>query len=339
MMVLYSLLLLFGSYAHCMEQNKSFTIQETRQVILKDPVSFIQEIRNHQKKMMGEIKTKNLDTVNNWPASIEIIKKYQAIMPLVQLGECPGISGRDCPLDRMLFPELRDAYEKEVSKELAAQLQTQKEVHLASFGSGDLSQDLIVYTKALAKVTDNPKLTIHNIDLVYKFNTPYSDLIGKKRLIEHEDFTENFAIEFISKSLQTKSKQPLSKETARNIILSGLHYTSLKNNSMLDFLKNAFPKAAISLYVHQSADSYLQYMKREKLSPPTIVTACDIDNVEDFKSGSTIAYADISKKAFENPNAATFLLAREDPSSTQAQLLVMKKKNDQTPIALISLFS
>lgn len=322
-----------------MEQNKSFTTQEIRQAIIKDPLSLIQTIRTHQKKMMGEIKTKNLDTVNNWPASIEIIKKHQAIMPLIQLGECPGISGNDCPLDRMLFPALRNAYEQEVSKELIAQLQTGKEVHLASFGSGDLSQDLIVYTKALDKVTDHPKLTIHNIDLTYRYNTPYSDLTGKKRQIEHEDFSENFAIEFISKSLQIKSKQPPSNEAARNIVLSSLLYTSLKNNSMLDFLKNAFPQATISLYAHQSAESYLQYIKREKLSPPTIVTACDIDDAQEIKYGSTIAYADISKKAFENPSAATFLLARaNDSSSDQAQLLVLKKKNDKTPIAQVYLF-
>ncbi|MBI2775365.1 hypothetical protein HYX58_05145 [Candidatus Dependentiae bacterium] len=308
----------------------------------KNQIMSNEYLKNHEiirKKVFQEIDDLGLTKEEKYTERIALLEKYKKKHPLIALSECASSQMGVCPLSRAIHPNYRDTYENTVSQELARQLKNQKTISIASFGCGQLLSDAIIYTKAL-ETTKSAELIIHQIDHQLIIPQLYLNKTEENRRVKRQTFSSEETLSSIQKTLESTKNEfsENSEEKAlasdslalKNTILDELHTQSFLHNSLLDYLQEAFPQTTISMYVHGTAQDYLQDIENKKFPKPNMAIAADIDDGYGMERNSVADYYLVRSKALENDNSAAYILARstENPD-TQAQIRCIKMENGQ----------
>ncbi len=190
------------------------------------------------------------------PLDKEQVAKAEQQWPIFLLDECQKDS---CILSRNKNPQFRGKYEERVSEALGKKIKESPYARLnyTSFASGNMFQDFVILTKALAK---NPRahIIINLIDTKYAFYELYKDRVNKHRIVQKGDI--NF---------DTYNQV---EDFQKNMIL----YLHVAANQFTRTLENMFPEATLTLALHASCASYINYLEDKKYTYPDVLVSADI---------------------------------------------------------------
>ncbi len=257
-----------------------------------------------------------------------LLKKYEAECPIFMLGEC----NTQCGLTRKHWPQYRAAFEERTSLLLLEKLQPGQTVHYAAFASGDLFQDLVVLSKTL-KMKPDASIVINIVD---NNLTPYvycRDVSSTTREVQ-----ENY-------TLQT---QPIRREIIEharkvwsaakfddNSIIEEISNECLNRETLLKqflvTLKRNHPQANLTLFVHDSAQSYLDYIDKNQLPYPDVIATADIQDELSAMRGAAESYVSLCIKVLQKkPNASNVWLAHNYyvANSAYLQSLSLEESTD-----------
>lgn len=240
----------------------------------------------------------------------KLVHQCEVECPILLLGECTKVDFWPCSLSRLSNPRYRQLYEDRVVTVLCAKIDQAHgvPVQYVSFGSGGLFQDLVILTKVLAQKPD-AVLAIHFIDIKF---TPYvaaCDVRDGPRIIgvEHE---------LDLKAVMSKLKEIARREwrggeisdhqLGRNIGIECICIEA-KIKEVVSWLTSKFPHAQLTFYVHNSGESYVNYLTQKGIAYPDVLTAVDIQDEMSLLRSSVLGYYQLCRHTLLN-NPLTYNL-------------------------------
>lgn len=297
---------------------KLLTPKWSLDTVLLDPASALNKMNEKAEQARKEMLEEGLEEAEV-PKLIDeyrrITRKYEASCPIHLLGECTKEGFGACLLSRSYQPLYRNHFE---NKTVAALLQKSCEhehqpIEYVGFGTGGSFQDFVIVLKALVQ-KPNLAMSIHLIDREF---TPYvfcREAESNSRLICHNQATNFLKLlpEIIAKVRTEKWVDEKSSDNQASRLIIG--HCLKKEEAMrlfISYLTKTFPRAQLSLHVHESAQSYLDYIKQHRLNPADVVAAADIQDEMSICSGSQKDYLLLCKETLlHNPSAINFLLSK-----------------------------
>jgi len=247
----------------------------------------------------------------------QLLDQYTNECPLFLLDECTErllwnkgtVEGSEpCLLSRTYEPTYRNTFEGKSVAALVSKTKSVKNqpVHYTSFGCGDMFQDLVILTKTLTKTPD-ARIDIHLIDLQNAWYVAYCDRVFKTREISDQQVvTEKDLVESIEEFKKAKpsfvAPAISGDDSLVNLLASRCINSEAKCKQFISWLYKTFPQAKLSLHIHDTTDSYLKYIEKNKLSYADVITTADID--DDLAITSFPAYTKLCTKTLENNSAA-----------------------------------
>lgn len=231
----------------------------------------------------------------------QIVKKHEKNCPVFLLGECTGEDGGACCLSRAYCSKYRDQYELRVRDSLLEKLQKSDDIlQYVDFGSGGSFQTLVILARTLSKKPDS-SLAVHLIDVKH---TPYAvsrDTLQVNREVKLQD---DYDLETIMPQLLQRSREEWGGKDQedselRNGILGGYNLIEERGKQMIGWLARTFPHAKLSLSLHESSQSYLNYLEKAGLPSPDVVSAADIQDEMSLMKGSMRNYGLLCRQALE----------------------------------------
>lgn len=233
---------------------------------------------------------------------------YAKNCPVFHLGEC---SAQDCILSRAYNPDYRKRYEQLIVNKLL----TKKKgvVTYTSFGAGAKFQDLVILTKYLLCKPD-AKVDIHLIDIKHLFFVAGRMLMEEKQEVK-EDTSEK--LEPIAHQMVYIMKQ--AESVPDNVTDADIRKTiqwiyMMKEKEGMQFihwLKNTFPKAHLQLYMHDGALDFVEYIEKNKMSYPDMLTTVDIEDGMSRKNKGPQNYLQLCVKTLQkNPLSSNIWLSK-----------------------------
>ena len=248
----------------------------------------------------------------------QLIHKAEQRNPIFLLGECIAEDWGPCLLSRQYAPKYRKRFEDKTVSTLIKRLESSATpVHYVSFACGGMFQDLVVITKTLAQKPD-AALALHLIDLEH---TPYVACRDFMELTREIRPTESVNPRVVIDQLITRAKEKWGvseniegdklEETKQNLIDTCRDFNE-RPKQFISYLKRTFPNAQLSLYIHESSDSYLTYRQQHQLPYPDVVTTVDTQDEMSLIRHSPQHRADLCKSILtNNPTASTIHLEKE----------------------------
>jgi len=290
--------------------------------LLSNPLKVLNDIEDIKKNFLEDQKKEQLnnqqDALSCKNTLLSLIKTYEKKHPLFLLGECVQGDGflsglLDCPLLRRVTPSYRASFEEKVSQQLIEKIELNEEsespINYTSFGCGGAFSEFIILTKVLSK-KPNANLVIHFIDHNYVFYVFAADCLGfSRKIIKNQkqfDFSNN--LYKCRKYIASKGPMPqLSDNDFLIKLLSNCIQIQQQNEQFLRELMQSFPNAKLSLFIHESTDSYLKYLNQYKLPYADVFSAADIQDEMSVSRGSLDNYIKLCAKTLEkksNPSNA-----------------------------------
>lgn len=194
--------------------------------------------------------------------------------PLCLLQECEQ---KTCVLTRSINPSHRSCFEERASQLLLEKMGAHEQVNCADFGTGGAWSNLIIATKTLAQKPDGA-INFHFIDKQYE---PYVKAAHFLKVASREITSNQKPLDFGScfdEYIQFLRGQKAMKdgEILPSQIITDMFMIHRRYKQFLTFLQSTFPKAKLSLFIYDSTDGYLEYIKQHKLEYADVVTAADI---------------------------------------------------------------
>lgn len=235
-----------------------------------------------------------------------ILNEFTKKNPLFLLGECTEQSGMHCLLSRRYEPKFRQEFESCVATSLNNKLQSlNRPVQYVGFASGGMFQDLVILTKTLAAKPD-ARLDVHLIDRKYVAYVNCRDLLGNTRSI-HPDIRTNPTpvMEDLKKIARSKGLD-ISDEELTVALIKTCEECEAPARQSIAWLSKTFPQARLNFYLHDSSDSYAQYIKSTSTPKPDFIAAADM---QDERSQVVVDYAQLCA---QNPDADNMWLTRNN---------------------------
>ncbi len=250
-----------------------------------------------------------------------LVNAYQKKCPLFLLAECDGTS---CPLSRCCDHSCsREEFERQAAQELCAKMETssKKTIQYCSFGSGGMLLDCFIIAKALhaqklqSKIAS--KITIHLIDDSYDVYITMRD-----RSTGHRKINSSYTLKdiFAASSFSLEEKE------------SGLRHMSTHHEFLYQqfivFLQTHFKEAELSLFVHESTQSYLTYCTVNKIDFPDIIVGADIADKKDREKKPVEHFNTLCNASLEkNPQCSVLLLSGKQTETTFTPRIHTNLKN------------
>ena len=229
------------------------------------------------------------------------VQEMMSKNPISLLAECE-MGGR-CTFDRSSGTGYREKFAEYVAAGMINQIRAKNKqtVNYTSFGSGGGLQDMIILTKVLAQEPD-ANLNIHLIDRQNRIFVGALDYFKVKRQIDIEqpelDFFGSTFNEYVQ-SIKDKDKPKLTDEDLKAQLTTNCLQRQKQYKQFITFLKKTFPSAHISLFIHESTESYLAYLDKETLNYPDVVVAADIQDEPSSWFQARFNYAKLCQKSLE----------------------------------------
>lgn len=299
--------------------HKKYTTRSLVDSLLTNPIevsdnhgeimtNFEREIEENQKRKQDS--EKFLMIFNN------AVKKYEKESPIFFLGECTGTnSGLPCIFSRKLNPHFRETFENIVSSRLIQCIDVSADpISYTSFGCGDALQDMVVLAGVLAQ-KPNATLNINLIDVQHRWFIFANEYFKAPKKITKEsacfDF-KRFDGDFINAVKAEANDDKKDCNTIKTELIAGYLKIERRYKQFITWLQYTFPQAKISLCIHDSANSYIDYIKQHNLAYPDVISAADIqDEISGLKEGPR-SYVKLTLQVLENkPNSSNVWLAKE----------------------------
>jgi hypothetical protein len=275
----------------------------------------------YSKDAKVELEDPTPDTVGLSPDAVglfkQIVKKHEKNCPLFLLGECISEDGKVCCLSRAYCPKYRESYESRVCDSLLEKLQkSDAVVHYVDFGSGGAFQALVILARTLSKKPDS-SLVVHLIDMKHTPYTASRDTLEVNREVTLQD---DYDLKAIMPQLLQRGKEEWDggneeDSVIESRILSSYFVAEERGKQMIGWLARTFPHAKLSLSLHESAQSYLNYLEKTGLPSPDVVSAADIQDGKSLDCGSIKNYFLLCYQALQKkPHSINLLLSREKHS-------------------------
>lgn len=194
--------------------------------------------------------------------------------PLCLLQECEE---KTCVLTRSINPSYRSRFEERASQLLLEKMSAHEQTNCADFGTGGAWSNLIIATKALARKPDGT-INFHFIDKQYE---PYVKAAHFLKVASREITSNQKPLDFGNRfdeyiKFLRGQKAMKDGEVSPSQIIIDTFIIHRRYKQFLTFLQSTFPKAKLSLFMYDSTDGYLEYIKQYKLEYADVVTAADI---------------------------------------------------------------
>ncbi len=239
-----------------------------------------------------------------------LIAKYEKKAPLFLLTECDSSK---CVMSRICTPEYREEFEFQAARNVYLALErnssVQKTTQYVGFGSGEMLLDCCIVSKALMlqKLQGKTTLTldVHLIDPLYsQYKEIRESLHANLEITKNEKVTEKLYPYFVTMPAEQFEK-------AFNITF----WRENRLDQFLSFFKTHFPEANLSLFIHNSTDEYLDFIKKYNFPFPDSIVAADIQSdstTEEFTTEPLEGYQKLCTFALDkNPAVTTLLLSKE----------------------------
>ncbi len=221
----------------------------------------------------------------------------EAQCPLFLLNECEKEGSGVCTLSRSYCPKYRSCFEQRGAEGLLYRMNaTLDYTHYADFASGGNYQALVIIVLALAKKPD-ARLCIHLID------TENIEHIGvREKLGMTREISPDRPIPFARVRGEERDKARLALQERRHL-------------QFISFLRSCFPRADISLHIHDTVESYLALIAKNSLPYPDAITSADIETtaMADDELPGICAYIELCNQTSKNkPHSFNLLLSKDD---------------------------
>ncbi len=274
--------------------------------VITDPTKAF--LYNHQ---VNSAFRKRITPATNLKELNALADKYEKKCPLFLLDEC---FGELCPFSRTRNSFCKQEFELQVVEKMCTLLNAKqkKPFQYVSFGSGELLLDCFLLAKVLHAQTVQKKqtqaLVIHAIDNRFKYYVGYREVyMNNDREMSSTKNTEFLGEVVFRGSINTP-------EEKNNWLNTTYLWDERGFRQFLSFLETHFKGIKLSMFIHESADSYLRYIKEENIPAADIIVAADIQEadtqhtVENAVDGYKKLYT-ASKKM--NPACGAILLGKE----------------------------
>lgn len=293
-----------------------FTIDQ----FLKNPEALRVEAEKIDSCQLTERAFDDASSVEN---AVAAFKKHaqnmSAKLPICFLGECSAEGFFPCILNRKTNPQYRKKFEDLVSTALVEKIAASPEpVVYTTFGPGGMFQDFVILVKTLAQKPD-AKLHINLIDRQYWLYVDCLHKLNQPRTVG----TEPIDISSIKKDLildarKDSSLAKKSDDEIERLLWQITLQNEVRFQQFITGLNTLFPKASISLLVHESATGYEQY--RKTTQPPTtadVLVAADIEDDMCLMSNAPYSYTALCAAAFKlKPTAQAIYLSKDRTTNT-----------------------
>lgn len=319
------------------------------QMIEKNTGSLLQNIKEQRKRMHSE-----LDLNPSYMHTRKVLETYLKKNPYAHLNECvktgysAGLGG--CPLNRIEFPYLRAAFEDTIVTAVTPQLEAGQPLHLVSFASGDLFQDLMIVTHILKK---QPSATIdlHCIDAKYALPSYTNKLLDRSpQFNEANTITPNDISQSIIKTLQQAFTIPESirgEAALKDFIAAYALPHEYRLKAFMQYIKKRFPESKVQLYTYGGIRYYM-LLNTDAQPPkfPDVIYTNDIDLEPDaIKDYKTLCTAVLKKQ----PKTKNYQLTKQDGEDPEILSFVFQNGRivihdhpitppNQPPTSMFSLF-
>lgn len=291
--------------------------------ILHNPLTSLNDLYRINNQFESTFKTEKLDDFSHPDDQAleklnSLIQSHEQKSPIFLLGECTQEGEWSCMLSRTYQSKYREQFEKRVVDALVAKTEScDNAVQYVGFGSGHMYQDLVVLCKTLTS-NPNASLSVHLIDPQYSCFTDIRDAMNLDRQVKPDTHTN--LLQSMPELIKVYREKIEDNYTLDNEISKTIQvvYTKGENTArqFITFLHKAFPKASLSLYLHDSHTAYLGYITKHNIAYPDVICAADIDDEMSRMQGSLPNYIILSKKALQKkPNAFNMLLTKLDPKT------------------------
>jgi hypothetical protein len=278
--------------------HKRYNRQELVDSLLINPLQALDHMTGTENEFLAEVEKRDLINEKDMLKHVKqfelLAQKYEKKSPLLFFGECTDF----CWATRWKNPHYRNNFENQVSKNLVTKIESTKEaketpITYTSFACGGALSEIIILTKTLAK-KPNAHLTIHLIDLNHEHYVSFAKECGLSReinvgqtpidfphqLIDFPHHQLNETIKKIPKKswfsgfFSTKNNDDEIKDT----IFRDYFCTQKKYQHAIGWLTKTFPQAKLSLFIHDSTDSYLTYLDEHNLPHADVISAADFQD-------------------------------------------------------------
>lgn len=266
-------------------------------------------------------------------------------MAFVFLGECTKYDSCDCVLNRTCNPHYRNAFEEKVSSSIISKINSSDNavVTYTGFGTGGAYQDFVILLKTLVQ-KPTAKLNIHLIEGDNSGYVMMADRIKNDREVKHDngiDFENNKLLNNYAQFLRNKYPDDPSitkitdDEALKLNIVDEMFCVEAKYKQFILTLSKIFPRAQLSLTIHDQTDSYLQYLNEKNLPHADVVCTADIQDEMSLIHQSINNYAKLCVKTLQHkPDSHNIWLAlaenRQDIYLTTLSLQEQKGSHKNT---------
>lgn len=287
-----------------------------------------------------KIQDEKIDEIEDIDESLkrfkEILQIYQKKSPIFLLSECVKEGWSDCILSRLYEPKYREYYESKVVSALLDALngsqQQQQPIQYTSFGSGGQLQDIVILTKVLAQKPD-AWLNINFIDLHYKSYIAYLDKAkNASRDMAHTFEDVATVMPDLILSVRCEGIWRLSDEEIQALFKKNCRLLEGRNQQIINFLRQTFPKARLSFTLHTDKDAYIEYIDAQKIPYPDVIAAVDIQDEASLLQDAQPEYIKLCIAALgKNPSSKNIFLYKnytDQGSIAGIMNLSLEKYND-----------
>ncbi|MFA6527617.1 MAG: hypothetical protein WCT20_04290 [Candidatus Babeliales bacterium] len=264
----------------------------------------------------------------------EFVQKQESVCPVILLGECTKEDFWDCRLSRTYQPFYRNCFEENVVTALLGKLTAidTRQIEYVGFGVGGCFQDFVIVAKTLAQKPNAP-LSIHLIDRNFTPYVKWRDELNSGRCIDRDYFSDFIAQKprLLGYGRKEWADENISDTQLEQRLFGECTRIEVQALQFIGFLKKMFPQSHLQLYLHESSESYLDYINRHQMTPADLITAADIQDEMSLLRRSMRDYLLLCEKTLQqNPLSLNFLLDKH-PEDEKAEACLTKICLEEKP--------
>ncbi|HTM06531.1 MAG TPA: hypothetical protein VL201_04785 [Patescibacteria group bacterium] len=266
------------------------------------------------------------ENYNIWPTKV---KEAEIKSPIFTIKECDT---EKCLLSRSMESRYRKYFECCVLKMMDSRINQERNINWVSFGTGALLQDLIIMNKLL---TQNTKLSIqlHFIDIIY-----FELMVFLKSIQNSSGFNvSTFADDSLLNNLNDlRQCQLLIKEESPDLKYK-IYWQYIGFKQFVEFLCKKFPLATLSFSVHDTADSFLSFVKIDKDKLPDFITAVDIEDRVGREDDPIPSYITLCTEILQlNPESKNIWLSKRDINKRKPAVVLQSIVNESKGVKYLN---
>jgi hypothetical protein len=290
-------------------KNPKIDFSKTEKSILERPVA--QLIKNRMAQGVFTKSCKGFISPTQYESAVHEFEKTQ---PLFLTDECANHEKKEsCPLNRLMYPTKRDYFEQTVSAQLIAQIsKTSDFVKYTTVNARQLFSDLRILMMALKK---HP--TAHlAIDVVDVVNIVF-DAACKAEACNHsvESIIDQKVDKALEDNIYTQLPDRFKSADHKNKIIETFSCARLRQNQLINTLKNTFPQADLKLSLYNQIDHYLEHFQDDHFLLPDVIGGHHLDRRWYYKTknGASLAFHELAVSTLlANPSSFAFNLSEKN---------------------------